>query len=69
MSYQKCPVCNGLAVIDSYYGPQDCPTCKGERIIDEVTGLPPSLNVIEQKKKESSFDERLLATVLSQPLV
>ena len=48
MSYQKCPVCEGLGSfldltqpITNFSNPVECPTCQGTRIISTLTGLPP----------------------------
>jgi len=55
MSFQKCPVCNGVGVVSGGYftragdcnswvatsAYECCLTCEGRGIIDETTGLPP----------------------------
>ena len=55
MSWQKCPVCNGVGIVSggyfnragdcnswvAYDTTEDCRICEGKGIIDEVTGHPP----------------------------
>ena len=55
MSYQRCPICNGVGVVSGgYFGragdcgswtsggtTELCQLCNGTGIIDEVTGRPP----------------------------
>ena len=55
MSFQKCPICNGVGQVSGGYfgraGDYDrgiasdtievCKICRGWGIIDEITGLPP----------------------------
>ena len=37
MKWQKCPVCNGSGMIQTYYGYNSCHVCGGKGIIPEPT--------------------------------
>ena len=52
MSWQKCPVCNGMKNL----GFQKCSTCNGTGIISVLTGLPPN-NVITSTNSNADFRE------------
>lgn len=65
MSYQRCPICEGLGVISSrpVYATgttwnsnnvtECCPTCLGQRIIDTQFGRPPNAITITVKPEQS----------------
>ena len=64
MTYQKCPICEGIGCIPEPYTATTvfnsnvkCPTCKGARIISSMTGLPPERVVKEVEEKEAKERE------------
>lgn len=56
MSFQKCPVCNGLGktqdTVREILEISICHACKGSGIINEQTGLPPENNTRKTTKEE-----------------
>ncbi len=64
MSFQKCPVCNGVGIVSGGYFARTgdspyfvtgnttdrCQICKGTGLIDEVTGQPPAKDRVEPSK-------------------
>ncbi len=56
MSWQKCPICDGVGIVSGGYftragdynswvasnTTETCRICEGSGILDEVTGLPPA---------------------------
>jgi hypothetical protein len=65
MTYQKCPICEGIGMIPKPYATTTgfnsdvkCPTCKGARIISSMTGLPPERVVKEVEEREAKERER-----------
>lgn len=66
MSYQKCPVCEGLGTfldltqpITNFSNPVECPTCKGTRIISTLTGEPPLKQKNTKSQNQKDFEKML----------
>lgn len=62
MSYQKCPVCQGVGEVlctDSTSCMRRCMTCGGSGIIDEFTGLPPHSFNKEDKEVDNEIKKVL----------
>jgi len=63
MTYQKCPICDGIGYVPEPYATTTnchvkCPTCKGARIISSMTGMPPEMVVKEVEEREAEEREK-----------
>ena len=58
MSWQKCPVCNGI----KSFGFQKCNTCNGTGIINELTGHPPKSDVKISSNISTDFRDNNIET-------
>lgn len=60
MSFQKCPLCEGVGDIVKFGTYAVCGICKGKKIINEATGLPPEeLPQIEAANPDAKAEELL----------
>ena len=64
MSWQKCPICDGVGIISggysmragdsnswtSYNSTETCRICGGAGIISDITGLPPQKAEVKERK-------------------
>jgi phage FluMu protein Com len=73
MTYQKCPICDGIGMVPEPYAVTTsfhvkCPTCKGARIISSMTGLPPEMVVkeVEEREKDEQFKKELQLIINQQ---
>lgn len=59
MSWQRCPICNGIGQVENYGSSSlfsVCTTCEGKKIISEITGLPPVYESTQPSTQKTDKD-------------